>query len=369
MKITAPFLPSTLLAAALLGLAMAGAVGAQEASPGNDTPLFSTFSLCAIDPLTGECGAAVTTRVPFVGRAVPWVKAGVGAVATQSWTVVEYGPRGLELLEEGVAPTDALEKLMADDEGKELRQVGLIDMKGRASAFTGAQCGAWAGSRQGPGYTVQANIMVGPEVVAAVGDSFEKTAGTGMPLAERMILAMEAGQKTGGDKRWGLFQSAALLIADPRDPGRRGDHIALAIEVGEHPTPVAEMKRIYWTTANRLGHRSFSETRGRDVIELKRMLHGTGHFRKELEAFPEEPRFDADPSLRTSDPAEFRRQMGAYRQRFQAWLEELALFDEEAIVAVDAFRKDHGLDYQGNPRGLVDERLVEALRNAYYFKE
>jgi uncharacterized Ntn-hydrolase superfamily protein len=100
-------------------------------------PLYATFSIAAVDPRTGESAVAVTTRVPFVGRAVPWVRAGVGAVATQSWTVVEYGRRGLDLLEAGSTPEAAVEKLLSDDNGRERRQLAIIDMQGRAKAFTG----------------------------------------------------------------------------------------------------------------------------------------------------------------------------------------------------------------------------------------
>jgi uncharacterized Ntn-hydrolase superfamily protein len=192
-------------------------------------PQYSTFSLCAIDPVTGQSGAAVTTRVPFVGRAVPHVRAGVGAVCTQASTVVEYGPRGLDLLAKGVEPQAVLQQLLADDQQRESRQVGLIDMKGRSAAHTGKNNGNWAGSRQGKHYTVQANIMVGPEVVEAVAASFEATEGTGMPLGERMILALDAGQQKGGDRRWGNLQSAAIKVADPNNPGRGGDPDVAAI--------------------------------------------------------------------------------------------------------------------------------------------
>src|SRR6516225_6168897 len=194
-------------------------------------PQYSTFSLCAIDPTTGQSGAAVTTRVPFVGRAVPHVRAGVGAVCTQASTMVEFGPRGLDLMAKGVEPKEALAQLLASDEQRESRQVGLIDMQGRTAAHTGKQNNAWAGSRQGKTYTTQANIMVGPEVLDAVASTFEASEGTGMPLAERMILALEAGYAKGGDKRWGNLQSAAIKVADPSDPGRGGDFITLAIEV------------------------------------------------------------------------------------------------------------------------------------------
>src|SRR3954469_20809989 len=123
-------------------------------------PQYSTFSLCAIDPATGQSGAAVTTRGPFVGRAVPGVGAGVAAVCTQASTMVEYGVRGLDLMAKGVEPQAAIAELLADDAARESRQLGMIDMKGRAAAHTGKQNNAWAGSRQGRNYTVQANIMV-----------------------------------------------------------------------------------------------------------------------------------------------------------------------------------------------------------------
>src|SRR5436190_7561945 len=271
-------------------------------------PQYSTFSICAIDPLTGQSGAAVTTRVPFVGRAVPHVRAGVGAVCTQASTMVEFGPRGLDLLAKGVEPKDALAQLLASDQQRESRQVGLIDMKGRSAAHTGKQNNAWAGSRQGKTYTTQANIMVGPEVVDAVAATFEASEGTGAPLPERMILALEAGYAKGGDKRWGNLQSAAIKIADPNDPGRGGDYITLAIEVGENPEPVAEMKRIYYTTGRRLGYRSFSKVEGPDVIELKRMLHGVGAWRPQLAAFPEPPASTNTPKmqeLRKTNQAEY----------------------------------------------------------------
>ncbi|HVR42905.1 MAG TPA: DUF1028 domain-containing protein [Thermoanaerobaculia bacterium] len=332
------------------------------------TPHYSTFSICAIDPETGEAAVAVTTRVPFVGRAVPWVRAGVGAVATQAWTVVEYGQRGLDLLESGIAPPEALERLLSDDNGRERRQLALIDMSGRTAAFTGKETSAWAGSRQGPNYTVQGNIMVGAEVVDAVADHFESTAGSGMPLAERLILALESGQSRGGDKRWGYFQSAAIRVADPNDPGRGGDHVSLSIDVGEHDDPVAEMKRIYYRTGRRLGWRSFSEVRGSDVIELKRMLHALGYWEKDLPEFPNAPDFDADRSLMRSDPEKFQAQLDTYRTKARDYEERFAPYDAAVIDAVDRFREDHGLDYEGNPAGLVDERLVAALRKAYYSK-
>jgi uncharacterized Ntn-hydrolase superfamily protein len=344
----------------------------QRASDGvtlNDEglPQYSTFSLCAIDPASGQSGAAVTTRVPFVGRAVPHVRAGVGAVCTQASTVVEYGPRGLDLLAKGVEPQAVLQQLLAEDRQRESRQVGVINMKGVGAAHTGKNNGNWAGSRQGPNYTVQANIMVGPEVVEAVAASFESTDGTGMALAERMILAMEAGQAKGGDRRWGNLQSAAIKIADPNDPGRGNDHIALAIEVGEHAEPVGELKRIYYTTGRRLGYRSFSRVEGNDVVELKRMLHAIGYWRPTLASFPVAPVVNAqrNAELRKTNPAEFEKVQAEQRRAAAAFAREFAEYDQEAIAAVDKFRTDKGLNYQGTPAGLVDDRFVTTLRAAY----
>lgn len=331
-------------------------------------PQYSTFSLCAIDPATGQSGAAVTTRVPFVGRAVPWVRAGVGAVCTQASTMVEYGVRGLDLMAKGVEPKDAITQLLADDAGRESRQLGMIDMKGRAAAHTGKGNNFWAGSRQGKNYTVQANIMVGPEVVEAVATTFESTDGLGMPLAERMILALEAGQAKGGDSRWGNLQSAAIRVADPKDPGRGNDFITLAIEVGEHPEPVGEMKRIYYTTQRRLGYRTFSHVEGPDVIELKRMLHAVGYWRPSLASFPEPPVVPNTrdmQELRRSDPAKFDAMQAQGRRASADYTREYAHFDAETEAAVDKFRADKKLNYSGTPPGLVDERFVTALRTAY----
>jgi len=368
---------SALILFAVLGMAPGRTSAQRRAFDGvtiNDEglPQYSTFSLCAIDPATGQSGAAVTTRVPFVGRAVPWVRAGVGAVCTQASTVVEYGPRGLDLLAKGVEPQAVLSQLLADDTARESRQVGVIDMKGRAAAHTGKQNGNWAGSRQGRNYTVQANIMVGPEVVEAVAATFESTEGTAMPLAERMILALEAGQAKGGDRRWGSLQSAAIKIADPNEPGRGGDYIALAIEVGEHAEPVGEMKRIYYTTGRRLGYRTFSQIEGPDVVELKRMLHAVGYWRPALAAFPDAP---AAPNnrklqeLRAANPAQYETLLAESRRASADYNRDYGQYDAEAVAAVDKFRADRKMDYQGNPPGLADARLIEALRAAYLEKK
>src|SRR5262249_14943356 len=148
-----------------------------------------------------------------------------------------------------------------------------------------------------------------------------------------------------------------------------GDFIALAIEVGEHPEPVAEMKRIYYTTGRRLGYRSFSRVEGPDVIELKRMLHTLGYWRPTLAAFPDAPASINTPKmqdLRKSVPAQYEKIAAESRRANADYTKEYAHYDEETIAAVDKFRADKGLNYQGNAPGLVDARLIDALRAAYF---
>lgn len=194
-------------------------------------------------------------------------------------------------------------------------------------------------------------------VTVSVTTSWTPTSVSPAPLA--------AGQAKGGDRRWGLFQSAALRVSDPNDPGRGGDHLSVSIDVGEHEEPVAEVLRIYRKTQRRLGYRAFSEIQGRDVIELKRMLHALGYWRKDLAEFPKEPVVRGDPALQRTDPERFQKQLDEQRKAFDSYMKEFALYDGAAMDAVDAFRKDHKLIFEGNPRGLVDERFVEALREAY----
>lgn len=295
--------------------------------------LFHTFSIAAVDPETGESGVAVTTRVACVGNGVPWVRAGVGAVATQAWTRVEYGPELLELLAEGVAPADALARLLAVDERAERRQVGVVALDGRSAQHTGDGTSAWAGHRAGPNYATQGNLLVGPEVLAAVAASFEATEGTPRHLADRLIEALAAGQAAGGDARKGRMQSAAVVVADPR-PGmsRRPDGITAHINVCEHVAPVAELRRIYDTISQTLGYRTLAQPTGGDVLQLKVMLHALGFFRPEADSIASE---DGDAFL----------------------------FTPEAVAAVDRFRAEHRLSTPdlGSPPGLVDPATVALL--------
>ena len=179
-------------------LAFASAASAQEPVEWGPDLYFSTFSIAAIDPETGESGVAVTTRVPCVGNGVPWVRAGVGAVATQASTRVAYGNELLDLIADGMSAEAALAQAVAADTGSARRQVGVISLDGSRAQHTGTGPSYWAGHRDGPNYVTQGNILVGPEVVEAVAASFEATEGTGRHLSDRLIAALAAGQGSGG---------------------------------------------------------------------------------------------------------------------------------------------------------------------------
>jgi uncharacterized Ntn-hydrolase superfamily protein len=201
--------------------------------------LASTFSIVAFDPATKDLGVAVQSRYFSVGSVVPWAEAGVGAIATQSFVNVSYGPRGLQLLKEGLNVEEVIGRLTKDDEGKDFRQLGIVDSKGNASAYTGSRCLEWAGSRVGKNYTAQGNILAGEDVVQGMVEKFESTKGE---LAERLVAALEGGQEGGGDARG--RQSAALLVVR-KNVGRAGygdRYIDLRVE--DHPEPIAELRRL-----------------------------------------------------------------------------------------------------------------------------
>lgn len=197
-----------------------------------------TFSIVAWDAEAREWGVAVASKFLAAGSVVPWVRAGAGAVATQAFANVTYGPRGLDLLGSKSAG-EVVADLIAADEEREHRQVGIVDGAGGAAAFTGSGCFDWAGSRGGDGYTCQGNILTGPDVVETMATAFETTSGD---LAGRLQAALAAGDRSGGDRRG--KQSAALLIAR-EGGGYLGDSdIALDLRVDDHPEPVEELGRL-----------------------------------------------------------------------------------------------------------------------------
>jgi uncharacterized Ntn-hydrolase superfamily protein len=198
-----------------------------------------TFSIVARDPQKGELGIAVQSKFLAVGAVVPWAKAGVGAIATQSWANTSYGPLGLELLENGLPANEVLAELTRNDESRSERQVGIIGVIGTPATYTGEECLPWAGGYVGEHYACQGNILVGEDTVLAMAHTFEETAGH---LCDRLIAALAAGQEAGGDSRG--QQSAALLVV--REKGGYGgfNDRFIDLRVDDHTQPIDELQRL-----------------------------------------------------------------------------------------------------------------------------
>jgi uncharacterized Ntn-hydrolase superfamily protein len=203
-------------------------------------PLVATYSIAACDPDARQWGVATQSKFLGVGSVVPWAVPGVGAIATQAYANPRYGPEGLALLREGLSAQEVVERLTAADDGREHRQLGVVDGQGRGASFTGSECMDWAGGKTGDGYAAQGNILVSAETVGAIAETFEGSTGA---LAERLLDCLDAAQAAGGDRRG--QQSAALLVVE-RDGGYAGlsDEV-VDLRVDEHPRPLEELRRIY----------------------------------------------------------------------------------------------------------------------------
>jgi uncharacterized Ntn-hydrolase superfamily protein len=241
----------------------------------------STFSIVARDPINGDLGVAVQSKFLAVGSLVPWARAAVGAVATQSFVNTTYGPEGLRLMAGGWTAPEALKQLLSLDEDVSHRQVLLIDAAGRAAAHTGEACFDWAGQIVGDNFACAGNILVSGETVQAMAETFQPT--TEEPLAERLVAALLAGQAAGGDGRG--QQSAALLVVRAAGSyGGRSDRY-IDLRVDDHPEPIVELKRI-------LGlHRLYLTKSSPDELivvdqdiarELQQILQQTGQYQGEI---------------------------------------------------------------------------------------
>ena len=222
-----------------------------------------TFSIVAWDQEEREWGVAVASKFLAAGSVVSWARAGVGAIATQAYANVTYGPRGLDLLAAKTADEVVAELTGSDPESTQ-RQLGVVDGNGRAAAFTGAECFDWAGSKIGDGYTCQGNILTGPEVVENMAAAFESTSGD---LTARLLMAMSAGDAVGGDRRG--KQSAAMLITREGGGYLGGTDVALDLRVDDHPEPVAELGRVI--EVHRL---LFPNPRDLDFVDIDDSLAG-----------------------------------------------------------------------------------------------
>jgi uncharacterized Ntn-hydrolase superfamily protein len=232
-----------------------------------------TFSIVAFDAATGDLGVAVASRFPCVGAVVPWARAGVGAVATQSWANTDFGPDGLRLMGGGLPAGAALDAVLEPDGEREERQVGFVDAQGEVATFTGANCMDWAGGRTGDGFAVQGNILAGEDVVASMADAFGRTDGD---LCDRLLAALLAGDGAGGDRRG--RQSAALLVVREGGgyEGRNDRYIDLRVD--DHPDAPAELARLFtvWDTTMLVRTDEPLEASAELVGEVQRRLAAAG---------------------------------------------------------------------------------------------
>src|SRR5947208_6536925 len=200
----------------------------------------TTYSIAACDLDASQWGVATQSKFLAVGSVVPWAEPGVGAIATQAYANPRYGPDGLALLREGLSAEEVVERLTSGDDGRDHRQVGVVDREGRAATYSGAECLEWAGARTGKCYAAQGNILVSAATVDAIAETFEASSG---PLAERLLDCLDAAQAAGGDRRG--QQSAALLVVE-RDGGYAGlSDVVVELRVEDHERPLEELRRLY----------------------------------------------------------------------------------------------------------------------------
>ena len=240
-----------------------------------------TYSIVARDPETGELGVAVQSHWFAVGQLVPWLAAGVGAVATQSFVEVSYGPLGLDLMRAGRAPEAALKALVETDEDAGVRQVAMVDASGRVAAHTGDRCIAEAGHHVGEGYSVQANMMERATVPGAMAAAFEGSEGA---LAERLLQTLEAAEGEGGDIRG--RQSAALVIVTAAPSGKPWEDVTFDLRVDDHPAPLPELRRLVEL------QRGYAHAQRAEDHELEGDLEGASReYRAALELVPDSSEF------------------------------------------------------------------------------
>ena len=240
-------------------------------------PPIATFSIVAYDPARQEWGVAVQSKFLAVGAVVPWARAGAGAVATQSYANLTYGPRGLDLMALGVTAEEAIQVLTREDPGRDQRQLGLVDRQGRAAAFTGTGCHDWAGHIVGDGFACQGNILA-PGTVEAMAQRFQEVRGGPGELADWLVEALAAGQEAGGDSR-GRQAAAVLVVREGGGYGGNNDRY-LDLRVDDHPTPIQRLRELL-----AMHHLYFGPVDPDDLLpladlaqELQALLKRTGHY-------------------------------------------------------------------------------------------
>jgi len=280
-KISKIFLISTVLII-LIGIAFSGRAFSQRLSQkSSDSPVenIATFSIVAHDSATGELGVAVASRFFAVGAVVPWARADIGAVATQSFANTSFGWRGLDLLENGSTPDEVVQLLLKTDTDPEKRQFGIVAANGQSATYTGAQCLSWAGGRHGPNYAVQGNILAGEAVVTAMESTFLSTKGT---LADRLYAALLASEKNGGDSRG--KQSAAMLVVKANAGYGGYTDRAIDIRVDDHPEPFIELGRLL-----NIAQMNYAWNEAWTLFTQKKSAEALPHMERAVSLAPENP--------------------------------------------------------------------------------
>ena len=266
-----------------------------------------TYSIVAFDEETGELGVAVQSHWFSVGFLVPWAKAGVGAVATQSFVKVDYGPEGLNRMKNGQSAEEALNSLLAEDEGEAVRQVAMIDVKGSVAAHTGTKCIYAAGHQIGKNYSVQANLMEKETVWPSMANAFERSNGD---LAEKMMAALEAAEAEGGDIRG--KQSAAMLIVSGNPTGIPWKDVVMDIRVDDHAEPLKELKRLIRI------HRAYQHAnKGDHYLELEEIEKALVEYEKASEFYPENPELPYWSAVTLASKGNLDQALPIFREVFQ----------------------------------------------------
>lgn len=245
-----------------------------------------TFSIVGADLEKGDWGVAVASKFPAVGAVVPWARAGIGAVATQSWANTTYGPEGLALMGAGTPAQAALDRLVNADDHRADRQAGFVDAQGRAATFTGEGCSEWAGGLTGEGFAVQGNILTGAAVVDEMAAAFTATEGD---LCDRLLAALVAGDQAGGDRRG--RQSAALLVVREGGGYEGGNDRYIDLRVDDHPDAATEMVRLFtvWDDTMLVRNDPLLEASAELVAEVQRRLSALGRFHGEPSGILDQP--------------------------------------------------------------------------------
>jgi len=301
-----------------------------------------TYSIVARDPKTGQLGVAVQSHWFSVGAVVPWAEAGVGAVATQSFSDPAYGRRGLELMKRGLTADKALEALTRVDPGESVRQVAFIDASGNAAAHTGSDCIEHAGHYVGKNFTVQANMMLNDKVVPAMRRAFERSRGD---LAERLMKALEAAQRAGGDIRG--RQSAALVVVAGTSTGKPWADTLVELRVEDHQTPIAELRRLLTL------HRAYEHMNAGDVaVEEKDMRRALREYGSASRLAPTNIEMKYWTAVTMATNGRLKGALPLFREVFAAdanWVELTRRLQKPGIIPNDA-----------KGRALLDKILAEA---------